>query len=163
MLFLLSLLVHQQAFVSYVFLFYSAGAAGQSLVSYAFPLSYTGDSPVFCFSKILSSCFFLSFCQPHNANVVPKCLTPILIILGHNDQWPSPQMSSDPWPRQRSFKVTGVKYRFFPSKCIFFYKQHVILTWFGHMTGHQSVSMGSSRIWGQRSLRGHFRSEFKNL
>ena len=47
------------------------------------------------------------------------------------------------------------------SKCIFFYKQHVILTRVGHMTQHQSVSMGSSRIWGQRSLRGHFRSESK--
>ena len=50
-----------------------------------------------------------------------------------------------------------------PSKCIFFYKQHVILLWVGHMTWHQSVSMGSSSIWGQRSLRGHFRSESKNL
>ena len=49
------------------------------------------------------------------------------------------------------------------SKCIFFYKQHVILTWVGHMTRHQSVSMGCTQIWGQRSLRGHFRSESKNL
>ena len=88
---------------------------------------------------------------------------PILIKLGHNDQWPSPQMSNDPWPRQRSFKVTGVKFHFFSSKCIFFYKQHVILTWVGHMTRHQSVSMGCTQIWGQRSLRGHFRSESKNL
>ena len=29
--------------------------------------------------------------------------------LGHNDQWPSPHMSYDPWPGQRSPKVTGVK------------------------------------------------------
>ena len=49
------------------------------------------------------------------------------------------------------------------SKCIFFYKQHVILTWVGHMTWHQSVSMGCTQIWGQRSLRGHFWSESKNL
>ena len=49
------------------------------------------------------------------------------------------------------------------SKCIFFYKQHVISTWVSYMTRHQSVSMGSSRIWGQRSFRGHFRSESKNL
>ena len=49
------------------------------------------------------------------------------------------------------------------TKCIFFYKQHVILTWVGHMTRHQSVSMGCTQIWGQRSLRGHFRSESKNL
>ena len=159
---------------------------------------------MFCFCIILS--------VNHIIQCSSKGQEPILIKLGHNDQWPSPQMSNDPWPRQRSFKVTGVKYPFFffkmylllqttcdiakswsydstsvsvygvfsdfrskvikgsfpvriqkSSKCIFFYKQHVILTRVGHMTQHQSVSMGSSRIWGQRSLRGHFRSEIQNL
>ena len=112
-------------------------------------------SPVFCFCIILS--------VNHIIQCSSKGQEPILIKLGHNDKWPSPQMSNDPWPRQRSFKVTGVKYPFFSSKCIFFYKQHVILPRVGHMTRHQSVSMGSSRISGQRSLRGHFRSESKNL
>ena len=110
---------------------------------------------MFCFCIILS--------VNHIIQCSSKGQEPILIKLGHNDQWHSPQMSNDPWPGQRSLKVTEVKYPFFPSKCIFFYKQHVILTWVGHMTRHQLVSMGSSRIWGQRSLRGHFRSESKYL
>ena len=47
--------------------------------------------------------FFLS------VNHIIQCSSnvhePILIKLGHNNQWHSPQMSNDPWPRQRSFKV----------------------------------------------------------
>ena len=128
-------------------------------VGYPYPPSvfYTGEFRLYS----VSLKFFLSV--NHIIQCSSKVDEPILIKLSHNDQWPSPQMSNDPWPRQRSFEVTGVKFHFFSSKCIFFYKQHVILTWVGHMTRHQSVSMGCTQIWGQRSLRGHFRSESKNL
>ena len=125
-----------------------------------FSFSFFIQANFACILFLLNS-FFLSV--NHIIQCSSKVDEPILIKLSHNDQWPSPQMPNDPWPRQRSFEVTGVKFHFFSSKCIFFYKQHAILTWVGHMTRHQSVSMGCTQIWGQRSLRGHFRSESKNL
>ena len=47
-------------------------------------------------------------------------------------------------------------------KCYLSYRQHAMMTWLGQMTRHWPVSMGYTQIWGQRSLRGHFRFECQN-
>ena len=100
-----------------------------------------------------SSFFFFFFWQHFKSLYLSHALSQAPLTMPSHVIWIWPR--SDPSPGQNLKKCN------FSMKCFFFYKQHAMVTCFGHVTHFWSVPIGCQQIRGQRSLKGSYPLKFE--